>query len=353
MAINFYNQADNLLYEQPNSQFMGESRFRGTVAPNPQEIEEEKIIETFGIPNTEVFQSMNNGNNNFNGYNFGNTGFQQAVDARQNRLNDTSLNKNFLGFPSYRQGVTGADAGEYVGNNMDIPTQETFMGKVQNFLEPQSASQIMTDGYEEPRFQPGIIGTIMGKMDNYRNLPRADQAFISSQMGYTGPTIFGENNSGLGKDEFGINTRSAFGNYAEYVDKKGKSDMTDEEFADYVAGLKGMPKRMALTYREKSKLRQDLQKESLAGQMQRDAEAGKAGKSDSQDQSRTGSLGRRPGSGGNVTAQSTGTVAEGRNTDDTGQTYDSGGREGFGYGLKDGGRIGYYFGGLAARGMKR
>ena len=193
----------------------------------------------------------------------------------------------------------------------------------------------------------------MGKMDNYRNLPRADQAFIAQNMGYTGPTIFGENNSGLSKDEFGINTRSAFGNYAEYVDKKGKSDMTDEEFADYVAGLKGMPKRMALTYREKSKLRQDLQKESLAGQMQRDAEAGAAGKSDSQDQSRTGSLGRRPGSGGNVTAQSTGTVAEGRNTDDTGQTYDSGGREGFGYGLKDGGRIGYYFGGLAARGMKR
>ena len=340
--INFYNAADNVLYKQPNSQFITQDRFRGNVAPNPGEIEEEKITETFGIPNTKTFQSMNNNGDNFSGYNFNNSDFQQAVDARQNRLNNPS--DTFLGFNTSRdQNLTGADLGEYIGSNTAVPREQTIMGKVQNFLTPQSADQIMAEGYQEPRFQPGIIGTMLGKMDNYRNLPRADQAFIAQNMGYTGPTIFGENTSGLSKDEFGINTRSLFGNYANFVDKAARSDMTEEEYN----ALKGMEKRRVDAYRAKKIEREEIQAEVLAGQMERDREAGKAGKSDSQDLSRAGSLGRRPGSGGNVTATSANTNKE------TGTTYDSGGREGYGYGLKDGGRIGYYFGGLAARGMKR
>ena len=72
----------------------------------------------------------------------------------------------------------------------------------------------------------------------------------------------------------------------------------------------------------------------------REKEYAAQGRSDPTDQSRTGSLGRRPGSGGNVTATSANTNKE------TGTTYDSGGREGFGYGLKDGGRIRYGKGGI-------
>ena len=42
-----------------------------------------------------------------------------------------------------------------------------------------------------------------------------DQVFTQSQMGYDGPTVFGEN---LGnQDPFGLNVRSMFGNYAEAV----------------------------------------------------------------------------------------------------------------------------------------
>jgi len=37
--------------------------------------------------------------------------------------------------------------------------------------------------------------------------------------GYTGPTVFGENTTGGAKDPFGLNVRSAFGNYAEAVGK--------------------------------------------------------------------------------------------------------------------------------------
>ena len=279
---------------------------------------EEKITESFGIPNTNAFTNSGGGNNT-SGYNFGNTGFQQAVDARQNRLNtpiDTS----------------------------------TFMGKVKDFMNPQSANDIMTSGYQEPKFQPGIMATMIGKLDNYRNLPRADQAFIAQNMGYTGPTIFGENNSGLSKDEFGINTRSAFGNYAEYVDKMNEKenakgvavkDMTDDEFDAYTAGLKGMKKKSAILYQRKLVERENLKKELT----QIDKDNALAGKSSPGDKSRTGSLGRRPGSGSGPTTQD----SQSKNDPSAGQTggysYDDGGREGYGYGLKDGGRAGYFFGG--------
>ena len=61
---------------------------------------------------------------------------------------------------------------------------------------------------------------MVGSMDKYGDLPRGDQAFIARNMGYTGPTVFGENTSGLAKDPFGLNVRSAFGNYAERVGKE-------------------------------------------------------------------------------------------------------------------------------------
>ena len=64
------------------------------------------------------------------------------------------------------------------------------------------------------------------------------------------------------------------------------------------------------------------------------------GRSDPTDQSRAGSSGRRPGSGGN----GGGTQDSGGSTG--GYSYDGGGRSGFGYGLKDGGRVRYGKGGI-------
>jgi hypothetical protein len=108
-----------------------------------------------------------------------------------------------------------------------IPAEKpTFNRKINDFFydklgftKPQSADQILEEGYNKPygSMGPGIFGAILGKMDNYSNLPVADQAFIAKNMGYTGPTVFGDNSSGLSKDPFGLNTRSAFGNYAERV----------------------------------------------------------------------------------------------------------------------------------------
>ena len=185
----FYNQGDQAIYNSGMS-YVPQEKYR--LGYTPPTTTPTAAPVSGGITNTNAF--TNSGGDNYTGgYNFGNTGFQQAVDARQRNLNKPTDTSTFMG---------------------------RTMGKVRDFIEPQSASQIMTDGYQEPRFQPGIIGMMVGKLDNYRNLPQANQAFISSRMGYTGPTIFGENNSGLSKNPYGINTRSMFGDYGSYVEKR-------------------------------------------------------------------------------------------------------------------------------------
>jgi len=86
----------------------------------------------------------------------------------------------------------------------------------------QSYEDIMEKGYREPGgVMPGIIG-LMNKLgiQNFASLPQADQAFITSQKGYTGPTVFGDQgNMGHSVDPFGKNVESLFGNYAEGVQK--------------------------------------------------------------------------------------------------------------------------------------
>ena len=301
-----------------------------------------------GIVNTNSFVNNNDGGSDpiYIGP-AGNliTDFDAATSARQNRFNNPS--DTFLGFNTMRdQQLTGADAGFYD----TIPQEQTMMGKAQSFLTPQSADQIISQGYK-PQVKLGILANLLP--DNYGTLPRADQAFIAQNMGYSGPTVFGENKGN--QDPFGINTRSAFGNYGEYVSEKATSlEEALEDAKNKDKYNKGGKFNKALFdkntkllrtkldfYRNKKQEREQIQSSVLEGQMERDRDAGAKGISDPQDQSRTGSSGRRPGSGGNVTATAANTNKE------TGTTYDSGGREGFGYGLKEGGRAGYFFGGRA------
>jgi len=325
--INFYNEADNALYKLPNSQFITQDRFRGTVAPNPEE------IEPAGLTATDVYDNYSK-KNNYNGYNYGGSNyslpgdFQQVVDARQKRLNDIDTS--------------------------------TFMGKAKDFFNPQSAENIMTSGYQEPRFQPGIIGAMMGKLDNFRNLPQADQAFISQNMGYTGPTVFGENNSGLGKDPYGINVRSAKGNYADYVDKtayglkndlekaKGRYD-TEEEWFDKT---KLMREKLNF-YRGKKKESEELRMQEEIAKEER--------RSDIQNlnerMQKEGVTGADYNQAANIAGGGGGNTATFRGQTARQATYDrdptTGTAQGYSQHYKKGGRVGYFFGGLAARGMKR
>ena len=295
------------LYAVPQSRYL-QNEFQ---LPTNTPVEED--TESFGIPQTQAF--TNSGGNNYTG-GFNNNSFQQAVDARQRNLNKPTDTSTFMG---------------------------RTMGKVKDFMNPQSSNEIMKSGYQEPRFQPGIIGTMLGKIDNYRNLPRADQAFISQNMGYTGPTVFGENNSGLGKDEFGINTRSAFGNYAEYVDKMNKDseDMTDEEFKDYVNTFKGLEKRKKLVYREKKIERDNLQEQKkLADLKAFEDQKTRSGTTSGANDGRYENINDRDRGGQGAFKEDTTSMRS------AGKSYeDAKGNVGYSRGRKDGGRIGYFFGG--------
>jgi hypothetical protein len=135
-------------------------------------------------------------------------------------LRQSQLDKTFMGFPSYRQQeLTGPDMGEYIGSNTDVPLELTTAGKIQSGLG--SFKDSATDAINTFKgFGP--ISMVLGSMDRFDTLSPYDQEFIKQNMGYTGPTVFGENPTGNPKDIFGINTRSAFGNYADYVGKKSK-----------------------------------------------------------------------------------------------------------------------------------
>ena len=89
----------------------------------------------------------------------------------------------------------------------------------------------------------GGLSFLASKMDKFDTLPYIDQQFIKENMGYTGPTIFGENTSGLSKDPFGINVRSMFGNYAEYVDKKNKELQEKESLGETLTKIEQQQKK--------------------------------------------------------------------------------------------------------------
>ena len=153
-------------------------------------------------------------------------------------LYQSRLDKTFVGFPSYRQQdqmgpftpynqpMDMDDPAASIENiiaSRNVPLELTTAGQIQSNLEnvTDKAKGIMSSigGF-------GPISFLANRLDRFGTLPTADQNFIKMNMGYTGPTVFGENTTGGSKDPFGVNTRSMFGNYAEFVGNKAK-DLTD------------------------------------------------------------------------------------------------------------------------------
>jgi len=218
-APSFYSQADQDIYNRGFS-FIPQEQFRGGAFNFPTDDDNTGGITT--LP-AKAFTGGGAGERTFAGTTGDlTTNFMDEITNRQNRLNNPS--DKFFGFNTMRdQQLTGADAGFYD----TIPQERTFAGNIQDFLTPQSADDIIAEGYE-PRMKLGILANLIP--DRFGTLPRGDQAFIARNMGYTGPTVFGDNQSGLSKDPFGLNTRSGFGNYAERV---------GEEYASLGESLSG------------------------------------------------------------------------------------------------------------------
>ncbi len=131
--------------------------------------------------------------------------FNQAIAQRQNRLNNPNKATQFA-------------------QSLGLPKQD-------------SVQQMMARGMlgkKDPRSLSGMPLGISGLLakaipDQYGNMTLGDQILTQSYMGFTDP-----NTNMANKDPFGINVRSALGNYSEYankqVDKLG--DMLSGRLAD-------------------------------------------------------------------------------------------------------------------------
>jgi len=237
-------------------------------------------------------------------------------------LYQSKLDKNFFGFPSYReQELTGPDMGEYIGSNTDVPLELTKAGRLQSGLS--SIGEGITGLASKMKGGPltGIISMLLGG-DKFDTLPALDQQFIEQNMGYRGPTVFGENTGGGYVDPFGVNTRSLLGNYAEKVrddfsgltesltgrlsDKYGATFNTetgmfesDDEAAAKKANKKTEMLRKKYSFRQKQINQQEFDSKiaDKAMQKQRDLEIAAKKKRDAQAEiaaaERTAELNRR------------------------------------------------------------
>ena len=96
--------------------------------------------------------------------------------------------------------------------------------------------QMMVDQQKGTRPNiPGLTGILSKLLPDhyYDKMTLGDQIFTQQNMGYRTP---GQYQQGGHKDPFGVNVRSAFGNYGEYVDKKAgslKSSLGGSTLAKY------------------------------------------------------------------------------------------------------------------------
>ena len=236
----FYNQGDQAIYAAGDF-FIPQERFRA--APYSVNVPAADDPAAAGLP--AVYRPQGGGSGG--AYTGGIDDLIQnyELDTRNqyfggqptplvNDLYQSKLDKTFMGFPSYRQidqigpftpynkPMDMDDPGASIENiiaSRNVPLELTTAGRIQdslaNIKEGIGSFADKVGGF-------GPISFVLNKMDKFNTLPTIDQEFIKRNMGYRGPTVFGENTSGLSKDPFGINTRSAFGNYAEFVGKEAE-----------------------------------------------------------------------------------------------------------------------------------
>ena len=322
----FYNQGDQNIYK--DFQYVPQEKYRTGFTAPVQGGGQDASTSSFGIPNTNAFTNSGGNNsysgptsnliNNFNAINQDKY-FNSLPTPNVDGLDQSMRDKTFMGMRSYNenQDVNPVDAGEYLAAGQDIPTNfsPTYAGRVQETLG--KGKDLIGKGVGmAANAVIGIPGLsyALGKIDRFSSLPQLDQDFINRQKYYTGPTVFGDNNSGLGKDPFGINTRSAFGNYAQYVRDLVKSGK-----------LKGDRK----TFYEKEMEKQEQNKKIA---IQKEKNAGAAANSGTQ----------RGGGAGDSSTSHMGGISQSQ-ADAVGKANKDAGMGG--WGLKDGGRAGYFFGG--------
>ena len=228
-----------------------------------------------------------------------------------------------------------------------------------DFLPQQrSVPQMLASGEVDERLTSGIPFGISGLIarvlpDRYYDQTLGEQAFTQSQMGYTGPTVFGENTTGNYKDPFGYNVRSAFGNYSDFVQERlGKLEGIVED--QLSRGLTDTLQMKELAFRQKQEMdRQNIISDAAKIQeLKRQEEIKAAAAREIANQAAITSTRNAFTDRGNSVGRSSdpGTAAAGmgggsRQATSAGST--KSGRTDGGWGWAKGGRVGYQTGGVA------
>jgi hypothetical protein len=233
----FYTGVDKQRYDA-GEKFLPMNKFLASYTP-PKTNLEAGVTTSYGIPNTNAFINSGGGGGgalqagdiNFDDFNRITT--ENYMRKQPTPLVDMNYNQRiqdkFFGMPTYqKQELTGPDLGEYIGGQetgytpsgeqefyygTDVPLELTGAGKMKQGLQNTKEKVAAMMG------KLPTLGNFLNKfgIQNFESLSPLDQQFIKQSSGYRGPTVFGENTSGLNKDPFGLNVESLFGNYAEAV----------------------------------------------------------------------------------------------------------------------------------------
>ena len=102
----------------------------------------------------------------------------------------------------------------------DMNPDERIAAIKEYMADETSVGNYPAEDPRDVRFQFGIptLTNILNRImpsSYYDKMTVPEQIYTQTKMGYTGPTIFGENTTGGNKDIFGRNVVSGFGNYIE------------------------------------------------------------------------------------------------------------------------------------------
>ncbi len=236
-----------------------------------------------GIVNTNAFTNSGSGEGGSSAPGDLMAGFNSAINARQNRLQNPNKFSEFLA----RYGIGGQrsvdqmmrDSTAYNMNELgpdfsQIGITSNMTGpEIQQAMAEYAGDETSIGNYpvDNPRDvrknMPSIFSGILNMLPSsyYDKMTMPEQIYTQSKMGYTGPTIFGANTSGLQQDVFGRNIISGTGNYAkkqakdiqkldDLFDSEGfknrYGDVTFEEDEDGTFSFKGVPKNIIGTRKD-------------------------------------------------------------------------------------------------------
>ena len=220
----FYTGVDKERYDAGNK-FLPQNRFLLNYTAPKTNVVEDQVTTSYGIPNTNAFTG--GGGGTFYSPDQKMADFNKAIAERQNRLeNPNWITQQFnkftgsgqrpvseMGTVQYNPKFTRSINNGITSFGLDQPINPdgTFAGEGafgEMPVVPQLDERLMG------KIPLGIGSMIsMGLPDKYySDFTVPEQVITQMYMGYTDPTTGMSN-----KDPFGINVRSALGNYAEYA----------------------------------------------------------------------------------------------------------------------------------------